>query len=269
VLTVPYLPLDLDAKKNIPRVAKATGSSPGDIVWGLLELWEYVWQTKNDVVSELEVDGCFGPTERVRSALVQYEFLEQVDGGWRVRGAAKFLGVTTRQSAAGKVRAAGARNERGQLVTSSPSSSPPAGTPAADQLLHPTPNTQTTTTFAGATAPPKEVRKRPRVAKPPDPRHAPLREQMRQAYVARFREEWQFDETDAPALNKLLRLEADDGEVMRRWALAFESTHPPIRRVREFAPKWGHFVGTGPPRSASAPVAAQSTPNAPTQRLFG
>lgn len=101
----PYLSFTLDAKKNAARTARAVGVEVGVVAWGLLELWEYVWGTKKDTVGTLVVDGCFGPNDKLRTALVEYGFLEQVPEGFRVRGADDWLFRSEAASKAGKASA--------------------------------------------------------------------------------------------------------------------------------------------------------------------
>lgn len=97
----PFLALELDAKKAAQKVARACGVSPGDVLWGLAEAWEYVWTTKRDVLPPIVVIGCFGAVI-TPEALVAFGFLEAVDGGYRVKGAARLLRIHQAQSDAGK-----------------------------------------------------------------------------------------------------------------------------------------------------------------------
>lgn len=92
---MPYLQVDLDAKKRFPAVARAAGVDVGTVAWGLMELWEYVWSTKKDTVGEMVLSGCFGASQRIIDALVVYDFLERTDDGFRVRGAERYLRVST------------------------------------------------------------------------------------------------------------------------------------------------------------------------------
>ncbi len=88
---MPYLPVDLDAKRKMGLVARAVGVSPGEVLWGLLELWEHVWRTKADVVTTLYLSGCLGPRMDLHAALVDAGFLERVGDAYRVKGASKWL----------------------------------------------------------------------------------------------------------------------------------------------------------------------------------
>lgn len=171
---MPYLAFDLDAKKRVPRVARALGVEPGIIAWGLLEIWEHAWEAKADVVTDLTLTCCFGPTNEVRAALVDQGFIEQVESGWRIRGASRYLRISQTRSDAGKTRTASAkRDARGRLVAGecagepeAPASKSPAhaGEPASSGLAltpstqHPTPNLDSKTlSSAGASAPPLQL----------------------------------------------------------------------------------------------------------------
>lgn len=112
---MPYIAFDLDAKKRVPAAARAAGVDPGVIAWGLLEIWEHVFATKSDLVGELILDGCFGPSPRIRQVLVAYGFLEEhAVGAYRVRGAGRYLRVKKAQSEAGKRAAGNLRRGRGE-----------------------------------------------------------------------------------------------------------------------------------------------------------
>lgn len=101
-----YLQVELAAKKRIPKAAVAAGVQVGVIAWGLLELWEHVWESKNAIVGEMVIDGCFGPSAKLRDALVAFGFLEEVGGSYRVRGAERYLRISQARSEGGK-KAAG------------------------------------------------------------------------------------------------------------------------------------------------------------------
>lgn len=88
---MPYLPVDLDGKRKADFVDRAFGLPKGTTIGGLIDAWEHVWRTKSDVLAELYITACFGPDQRIRSGVVEAGFLEPCDGGWRVRGAKKWL----------------------------------------------------------------------------------------------------------------------------------------------------------------------------------
>jgi hypothetical protein len=125
---MPYLPLELDGKKAAARVARAVGVSPGDVLWGLAELWEHVFNSKDPVVGELILDGCFGPNPKMRESLIAFGFLEPAQYGFRVKGSDRLIGASEARTVGGKARAAGAqRDNRGRLL---PKGAPPAPPPA-------------------------------------------------------------------------------------------------------------------------------------------
>jgi hypothetical protein len=126
----PYLAFELDAKREVAGVARAAGIGPGDIAWGLLELWEACWRRKVEVVSEMTLAACFGPDQRIPLLLEEAGFLAKEDGGWRIRGAARYLRISKQRSDAGKARATGPRDSSGRLkpkpIAPGGASGPPA-----------------------------------------------------------------------------------------------------------------------------------------------
>lgn len=102
----PYLPLSLDGKKKVGPTARAAGVDIGVIAWGLWELWEHVWATKQDVVDGIIIDGCFGPIPAIRHALVAFGFLEPDGPQYRIRGAKEWLFGSEAAVTAGKASAA-------------------------------------------------------------------------------------------------------------------------------------------------------------------
>ena len=106
---MPYLQLDLDAKAKLDKVARATGTNRGDILWGATDLWEHVWRTKQAVVTDIVLTGCFGQGQGLLAALVAFEFLEIVDGGYRVRGSGRLLRAREAEELATEGRKLGGR----------------------------------------------------------------------------------------------------------------------------------------------------------------
>ncbi len=163
---MPYLPVDIDGKRKAEEIERSLGVPRLSVVGGLVDLWETVWRSKMAgkppevaaVVDELAMGAAFGPDARVRSALVAREFLEPVPGGWRVRGAAKWLFGLEGKSRGGK--SAKGNLKRGSQPGSQPGIETPMepGSPAkpgpkpgpmpedtsrlTSRLLHPAPSTQ-------------------------------------------------------------------------------------------------------------------------------
>lgn len=110
----PYLQLDFDAKRQAAMASNALGlDHPGRVLWGLSDLWEHVFRTKDDTVSEIVLAACFGSDPRAPEVLEAFGFLERLDGGWRVRGAKKRLfGQRESGSRGGKKTAASGKSLR-------------------------------------------------------------------------------------------------------------------------------------------------------------
>jgi len=102
---MPYLALDLDAKRKCGMIARAIGLSPGEVCWGLLELWEFAWREKRSQVNGIELRACVGSHGELTAALEQFGFLESNAEGWRVKGADRYLVIREAQSEAGKKHA--------------------------------------------------------------------------------------------------------------------------------------------------------------------
>lgn len=263
---MPYLSFDLDGKKRAARVARAVGVDPGVVAWGLLELWEQTWASKEVVASEMVLDGCFGPNPRMREALVAYDFLQSVDGGWRVKGAARYLGISESRVGGGKARvASAARDSKGRMVAASCPApvqheapevpdvqQPPAPVqhmldthPAPDQLLHPTPNTQ-------------HPRKKPAGEKPAKS-SAPVAPGW-QALADTLFERFKAHRGQVPSPTskdwkhlKMLRerVKSADPEIILRWDRGLRAQFK--QRVDSFADlnqRWDSLTGTDPPTRA-------------------
>ena len=91
---MPYVQLELEAKKKMPIVAKSAGCGPEKVLWGLVELWEFVWATKRDIVNPTELRTCLGAVDGLPGALVEHGFLEPIGENFRARGAGRYLRVS-------------------------------------------------------------------------------------------------------------------------------------------------------------------------------
>lgn len=240
---MPYLRLELDAKHNVPKVARASGTPDAVIGWGLMDLWEWCWRNETDEVSALVLSGFFGPSEAIPAALVAFGFLERLDGTFRVKGAEAYLRVAAHQKSAGAARAAKAvRSPAGRFA------GPPAGQkhPADPADIQPevqpdssrqpalTPNTHTPSTkekeIAGE-APPATPEKK--LKKPKEPS---IQEKMAAWFeaerVSALGPEWSEDKHLGPArLNRELEwvVQADRVQLGEAVALFLED---PKRRIQ-------------------------------------
>jgi hypothetical protein len=161
---VPYLPLDLDAKRKLEAIERGLSLPRHTMVGGAMDLWESVWrawmESRNTetaaIVDELAVCSAFGSDPRIRLALVARDFLEPLaDGsGWRVCGAAKWLFGLEGKSRGGKAAKANLRqgsqpgvlpgNRESQIgdFPAKPGPMPEDASRLDPRLLHPAPSTQ-------------------------------------------------------------------------------------------------------------------------------
>lgn len=161
---MPYLSVELDARRKAAMIANGLGLHPGVVMWGLEELWEISWRMKTDTTTPVGLAGCFGPdVERMMPALLVHGFLEPLDGGaYRVRGASRYLRIRAAQSAAGHAAKGNLRRGRGAgtgeraspggagEAPGSISGSAPALASSSEQRAS---NTSESTPLAGAVAP--------------------------------------------------------------------------------------------------------------------
>lgn len=112
---MPYLAFDLDAMDKAPNVGRAAGIPEDAVLAGLARMWRHCWQEKTDQVDGLAVRGFFGSD--ATAALVTFRFLESRDGGFRVRGAERYLRISKGLSEGGKKSAGNLRRGILRAVT--------------------------------------------------------------------------------------------------------------------------------------------------------
>lgn len=152
---MPYLQLDLEAKKMVPRVARAMSVPDAQIGWGLIELWDWCWNEKRDVVSGIMLHGFFGAIgAELGPTLEAFGFLEAHPEGYRVRGAEKYLRISEAQKEAGKKHSGNLK--RGKKLP---------GLPGEDPEVEP----ETTPGSAPALTPNHPITHTPNKEKPPNP----------------------------------------------------------------------------------------------------
>jgi hypothetical protein len=114
-----YIAFDLDALNRAPAAARAAGVREEDIIAGLVRLWAWCFREKVARVDADQVRGHFGAD--VSRALVAFGFLElDPAGGWRVKGADRYLRIT-------EARSEGGKKASGNLKKGSRKASTPAG----------------------------------------------------------------------------------------------------------------------------------------------
>lgn len=108
-----YIAVDLKVVEGLAgQVARSSGTSEDRILAGLVRLWHRCWATTSEVATRAHLAGVMGgeSIDCVIEALVELGFLEPQDGGWRVRGAKRYLRLkAARKAGAEKTNAARSR----------------------------------------------------------------------------------------------------------------------------------------------------------------
>lgn len=137
-----FVQVDFDAIAKAPSVASIVGSTAANVIGGLVNLWCHCWKEETSTVTPLVIEGLFGlQSPRLVEALVGFGFLAEAEGGFRVKGAERYLRILEAKSDAGKARAGKAKRVGGRFKKDQQSTSrPPAehqqatsSQPAADQ----------------------------------------------------------------------------------------------------------------------------------------
>jgi len=234
-----YIAVDLKVVEVLaPMVARSAGISEDRALAGLVRLWHRCWSTTSDVVTLSQLGGCFGGEAiELIAKVLSDDFLEPVDGGYRVRGAARYLRLkASRRRGAEMTNAArsSARSksvEKSTLLERGKRSLNDALSPSTE---HRAPNTEVKASAPAKPSPPK------RAASTPDPRHAPL-----VAALVAASPGYAFTGRDARAVAALLKL-GDPAEVELRWRRALSrDTFPRVRALHELVGAWNHFTTVG------------------------
>lgn len=252
---MPYIAFDLDALEEVPNVARSIQIEEDRIAGGLLRMWRHCWRTETDTVTRERLLGFFGCD--VSEALLAFGFLEPVPGGFRVRGADRYLRLQAARSAGGhaaksNLKKGASRSLAGatppaasrlqpELKPGSSAGCVPALTASSEQHLKASPagahtrsKTEATSAplltvpaSAGANSPAPQVaapqsRKMPgkgpgASASEREPT-TPLRDLMDAAWLEKHGKAFVWRHVDELALHPVLALaQGDEAEVMRRW----------------------------------------------------
>jgi hypothetical protein len=257
---VSYIAFDLDALNVCPQVGAACGLTAAEASHGLLQLWAWCFRSEQSVVTNVHLHGFFGGAE-AGPALEAFGFLERFEGGWRVRGAERYLRIKEAQREGGrKGRAASSSaigkpkrtpRQTSKSTSGSTSGSTSAPTSGSQQPLTPSTEHRAPNTESKSVAPDGA-----RTA--PDPRHAPTVKLLTTAFEAETRAKYPFTGRDAKAVTQLLAI-ALEPTIEATWRKALRSTgYPLVRTLPELVTHFAHFVGaTGPP---SAPKRLSDMP---------
>jgi hypothetical protein len=264
---MPFIPLELDAKKLVPKVARAAGLEDCRVAWGLWELWEWVYASQRDVVTGLMLVGFFGPSEQLVAAMVDFGFLEDLEQGrFRVRGATRLINAATSQSRAGNARAATARRDsKGRLMPAALESSAASAAggalddagPSEPAAVQRKPSaTPALTPITNHQSPIKEKGEKPpgfdetvKVLRPELeqtqvirlPEAADLEQQIADAFQQVKGKHYRWGRGDVQALQKLLGDGESPGEIVRRLAIGLRrAAYPRVGTVAELERHWNH-----------------------------
>jgi hypothetical protein len=239
---VPYLQVDLDAKKQIPRVARAAGLEVAVVGWGLLELWEHAWNKKTDTVGAMALAGCFGPSDRIAEALVEHGFLEPVEDGYRVRGADKYLRISA-------ARSRGARSTNERRKTTAPVSLVPRMSDAQATQERRSEGALTPSTEHRAPSTEKD-HQRVRVEKPTGFLADQVDAEFRKA---RQGTPYALTPKDELAVSELLRFASGDAdEILRRWRIGLRHKFV-CNSLVGLARNWNDYAQHAPVETKAAP----------------
>lgn len=269
---MPYLPLDLDAKRLLEAIERGLSLPRHNMVGGAMELWEAVWRQKSALVDCITLWAAFGPDERITPALVSRGFLEPTgDGKFRVCGAEQWLFGMKGKSRGGHAAKGnlipGAKHKKKakpetvlprdsaertdpplQILSASAESlpRPPLGTLSALSPSIPA-SQQASKDFAGK---PPEKGKPEKV---PDPRHHPLKLRL-VAIFAELRSGAGYDFTgrDGKEITALLAKGTDE-EIERRWRRGLVGTYErTCHTFGDLASRWNKLAtdAPDPPRRA-------------------
>ena len=250
-----YIAFDLDALNAAPNVARAARVSEDTIIGGLLRLWAHAFRCKADVLDELEVRGCFDSAADVMPALKAFGFLaEAPKGKLRVRGAERYLRISEARSKGGKAASGnlkrGTRQPGGQPELVPGYSPAPAGTqpgvsPGSFPALtpsteHRTPNTESKSSAVLVEPPPSPSRK---ADKPTDPRHAPLRKRLVDAFATIAGAPYPFGPRDARVVTNLLA-RAEPDAIAGAWERGLRHQgYPTVATLAQLEQHLAQFVG--------------------------
>jgi hypothetical protein len=250
-----YIAFELDAFDDAEAAARAAGTSADVIMAGLLRLWRHCWRHKTDQVVPSQLLGIFGTS--VSPALVAFGFLEELEAGFRVRGAERYLRIQKARSAGGKAASGNLKQNQKPPKKPTPeldvlhqngpaddrlaTGSPPADPPAEDRAFQRTANSELNTLEPSVLKAGEPAREKPppKKSKFLDPRHGPLIGRLKKSYLELVGQACTVSDADANALKNLLT-KADDDEIDRRWRKGLEAGQFETKCscVLELAQRW-------------------------------
>ena len=253
---MPYIQVDLDAKKRWPAIARGLNRPVADVALAFLELWEPLWFGAHaDSTTMLQLECLFGaPGDRVAHILTEYGFLEARPGGtFRIRGAGRYSVSRDARSKGGRAAAARGNLKRGMSQptcrTSPAQAGDSAGTSAGAQL-------GVTSSSIPALEPRTENQSKRRKdlagKQPADPAYRPFVERLFAEFEQQRGSRPLPIEADWKALKALRKRVKNDAEIERRWAVGLRSEFKQrVDTWRDLNSRWDALAGTGPPGKQS------------------
>lgn len=268
----PYIAYELDALQMAPDVARAARLTEDAVIAGNARMWHWCWRAKVDVVTALQVSGFFGGD--ATGALADFGFLEPIEGGFRVRGAARYLRLSEGRSKGG--RAASGNLKRGvkrpedapRLAPGSPPAGPrltPGSLPADSRLTSGSPPGSPPALSSNSEQRTANSEEKKRAE--PAATDLPLRDLLELAFFNATAARYAWQPKDDNAVRMLLVLaDYDEPEIRRRWDIALRATFRACRSLTDLAKheNWNHHAkAADPPRGAvtALPPAKPQDPN--------
>jgi hypothetical protein len=252
---VSYIAFDLDALNVCPQVGAACGMSAAEAAHGLLQLWAWCFRSETDAVTDTHLRGFFSGRD-AGAALDAFGFVERSEGGWRVRGAARYLRIKQAQRDGGRK---GARNLRQGKKKASPPKVEPRVDPEVDLRVDLRSTSGSTSSASPALTPNTEHRTpntesksiAPREKRAPPPRETDcIGEDFEAAGLGKYA--WQGAK-DGTAW-ALLRAHSEVVEIRARWRFGLKADGwLRVATVAQLHSKWND-LGVAMKRPATAPA---------------
>lgn len=236
-----YIAFELDALNAAPAVARSSGVVEEVIIAGLVRMWAWCFREKTDTITADQLRGHFGAD--VAPALVAFRFLEPQGGGWRVRGAQRYLRINEGRSKGGKAasgnlkrgkRKPGGKPEESPGLVPATAGEQPESSPGSLPALHRAPSTE-------HRAPLKDSAPAPRAPRAEDPLVVLLKEDFK----AEVGSDYAFQSGKDGVALAWLKSKGSEAEIRARWRRGLH--HPPdkwlgVRTLSQLRQKWNDLA---------------------------
>lgn len=243
-----YIAFDLDAFSLVPQVAQAADVQPSIIGWGLAQLWQWCWRAKADAVTLTHLKGFFGSD--VSDALVTFGFLERSSGGFRVRGAGRYLRIHKAQSEAGKKAIGNLKQNHKPEPESVPHPKvEPVGEPEGSRDRAGTDPEGKTGSYSEQRTASSDKRTANQQQAPPEKgRRKRVSDRLSEIFLEARQEKYKFAHAkDGEALGRILGACDDDEAIFARWRRGlFGSGWERVSTIAQLDTKWNDLAGPVP-----------------------